>query len=131
MRWWGWIFCLLCLGWFAILLFLGYHQREQALVMKRTPRWGFAVFFYIVAFCLAILLPIAGDGDGALAGMFYGGLVALFLADSVVVNMIARWRNEGRLAPPESHKFQYSLGTLVLFVWGFGAWMTAVVLMFR
>ena len=81
---------------------------------------------YWVLLLLAFIFGGMNRDDWA-AGLAAGGLLAIFWSDSVLVNLVARWRENGQLAAPVSHNFQYSLGALLIFVLGLGAWGTALV----
>jgi len=124
-----WIVCLLFLTYVTLPLYLAYRHRRRRIEEGRGGTWWLPLCHFLLLLYLACALSAGGRRADSIAAMVCGGFLSLFLSDSVVVNIIAQWRNEGRLAAPVSHKFQYSLGTLLIFVLGLGAWLTALVKM--
>ncbi|MGD0094039.1 MAG: hypothetical protein ABSE73_29365 [Planctomycetota bacterium] len=127
--WLVWVLCFCILCYFGLPLFLGYRHRQKLIAESKPVTWGLPLFYGLVLLVLACIFGGMPRND-SLAGLFWGGLLAFFWSDSVLVSLIAGWRNSGRLATPVSHKFQYSLGAMLIFVLGLGAWVTALMKIF-
>ncbi|MCY3019944.1 MAG: hypothetical protein NTW87_13060 [Planctomycetota bacterium] len=127
-----WVLLVVPLGYMAPLLYLQYRRREK-LILERAPiRWWLPAVYGVILLLIDLTAcEFSMRDERRILLICGGGFLSLFLSDSVLVNVIARWRNEGRLAPPVSHTFQYSLGTLLIFVLGMGAWMTALAKLFK
>lgn len=127
-----WLLCCVFppVGVLVLLFFVQYKHRENVIVQGAFPTWEGTVLYSFVMLAVGLALVDPGHPKD-LPGAVFIGILAMFVADSVLVNCIARWRSQGLLAPPTSHVFQYSLGTLLIFVLSLGSWMTTLVLVFR
>lgn len=120
----------------APMLYLLYWRREQLLIEGANITWKLPAFYVALmlgmdAMRLSQYVNVDPLGKDLVFLSFTNGLMALCIADGIVVNVIARWRNEGRLAAPVSHTFQFTLGTMLIFVLSLGGWMTAMVAIFK
>jgi len=112
----------------VLCFFLQYQHRERVLVQGARNAWEGVIFYALGLLVISLLDRDSCRDLWMLAAV--AAVVSLFISDAIVINALATWRRQGRLAPPTSHVFQYSLGALLLFVLGLGSWMTALVLMF-
>jgi hypothetical protein len=58
---------------------------------------------------------------------YYG----VWIADTCLIQRVARLRREGRLVPTSNVRFQFSLRSLLIFVLALAAWLSGLVLLFR
>lgn len=130
-KWWTWLLSFFILTVCLPLFYFQYRRRRKILHESAAVGW--------LAPCVYALLVLGADYQGAvfeaegkrMAFRILGALLSLLVADSLVVNVIAGWRNQRRLALPTAHRFQFSLGSLMLAVLGLGAWVSGLVLVFR
>ena len=110
----------------------GFETYRLAVGSVPWRRTGSLITWWLPLFWGLVLLLFAGVNTCVEPefGLCFGPILALLLSNSILVNVIVRWRDRGQLAAPVSHKFQYSLGTLLIFVLGLGAWLTALVKIF-
>jgi len=96
-----------------------------------APIGCFALAYVVGGFLLlAVPFHIPALSDQVVWCMSVGVYVAISLADTILVRQVARWRDEGRLDQATGRRFQFSLQTLMLFVFSFGAWLTGVLFFF-
>jgi len=137
-----WVVLGLCvLGWTAPLFYAQYWRRRKTIIEAGRVGWVGPVLYgmlLVVVACLCLILVLHGDAK-AVAARFceamipapiYGGLISLFLADCIVVNLIAKLYQQERLAAPHTHNIQYSLATLLYGSLALGAYGTGLVLIF-
>ena len=120
-----------CFLWTALVLllspvttFIYFHWQFRQYALVTAPvGWAFTGFY-----SAAFVLLCWGVNLRSVFGLDFLPLIfillSLLIADCATVKIIADWHHAKRLAPPTSHKIQFSLGTLVLVVLDIGLWLT-------
>ena len=115
-----WLLFVLVMSYFAFVLFLMFSRRKKLIVEGKPVSWylplGLTILNVLLCFVPGLIILIV--------------MLSLLISDCIVVNMVALWLQRGRLAAPQSHNIQFSLGTLMIFMLGLGAWLTALVRIF-
>jgi hypothetical protein len=126
-----WLILLLAMQTFVAPFFITYLHRNITLSLGR-PSNLIPALYIAIALCIAAACAldprIAQDAHLVFIG---SAIVAWFICDALLVNKIVSMRSDGMLAPPDTNRFQYSLATLLFCVWGFGAWVTGLVMLAR
>lgn len=139
-KWYVWvIFFFLCVPHIMLPFLLQYLRRKWIIQDLRPPGWLapilYASMFLLLAYISFKQAVFHGSRSSYLETtelcMAGSILAALFLGDCLIVNVLGKARNEGRLLPPPAHKFQFSLGAMLATVLGLGAYVSALVLIFR
>ncbi|MCW8133295.1 MAG: hypothetical protein KIS92_23325 [Planctomycetota bacterium] len=127
-RWYLWLLAFCLLNWFVVVLYFQFRRRYLILSGRAAPGWGMPCL-HLLFFAL-LYWASTPHGNKPFAYVFTGVLALLF-CESVLVTVVARWRNERRLLPPPSHNFQFSLGSLMACVFALGAYGAGVAQILR
>ena len=126
----GWCLVFLCFQFSIVPLYLSHRHRRYALNYDRTTIYLPALYMVTSVFFAVGIFSFDRSFSVGTA-MVYAALSAAGACDALLINRIVNLRKVGMLAPPDTEKFQFSLGTLLIFVWGFGAWITGLVMLVR
>jgi hypothetical protein len=129
-----WVIGFLLLQWIVVFLYLQ-TCRRNALILERGRPSGVGPALYAALIVCWILLAggVANEDTTSwfVGAAFTTGVLSLFFADCLAVNAIARWNNEGLLAAPSGHTFQFSLSTLFFGTLALGAYASGLALIVR
>jgi len=139
--WYVWLVVFLalnCLGIFFLPLFFQYRRRKRLLIEGRpdyflAPVLYFALMVFFV-FVAGVELTSNSRRYYPIEWLSWAALTvaaSVFLADSLLIRIVAEWRSQGRLFPPPTYKFQFTLGQMMLATLAFSTWVSLLVLMFR
>jgi hypothetical protein len=133
-RWWTWILGVVLLHWLVIPLYFQELHRKNVIVEGTGVRWRLPIVYFCIHVFIG-LMQILGTwsfrSEQFMWIQVFTVIFSLLIADCVLVNRMALWRDEGRLAPPQTHVFQFTLGTMLATVLIAGTWVSGLVMIFR
>ena len=128
--------------WLGVLLFLSvivscgvlsiplHIQYLRRMRLSETPaqrsRWASKVFFLL----MCVLPPVLYRPPEHHPIFIATGIASLLFSDSLTLNRLATAKNDGRLAPPATDRFQFSLGTLLFIVLALATYTTGMIWLF-
>lgn len=127
--------------WLTIPLYLHSQLRRDVLNPSGQPGMNVSLlqFLYFLIWPVVILTGMAGASDALVSNN--GRSVAaplvistwgmLWVCDYLLLVTLAAWRSVRILEKPPSHTVQYSLGTLMAAIFGIGAWVSGLVMIYR
>lgn len=128
-RWAIWLLAFCTLGWVVIALYYQIHRRER--ILRGAPiGWKMPAAYALLGLLSAAGLAGSRGSDARLAAYVFSAIFSLFIGECILVNIIAHLRNERRLLPPPSHKFQFSLGAMLASVLAVGTYVSGLVVIF-
>jgi hypothetical protein len=133
-RWWTWILGVILLQWLVIPLYFQEVHRKNVLVEGTGVRWRLPIVYACILIFIGLLQVLETWSFRSAQFMWiqvFAVIFSLLIADCVLVNRMAFWRDEGQLAPPQSHVFQFTLGTMLAIVLSAGTWVSGLVIIFR
>jgi len=131
--WWAWVLGVVLLQWLVFPLFLQERHRKTVIAEARGPSWQLPIFYFIIHVFISLAQITVGWTNLSRQFIWIQMVtvfITLLIADCVLVNHIAVLRDQGRLAPPQTHVFQFTLGTMLAMVLCAGSWVTGLVLIF-
>lgn len=126
-RWWTWLILFFLFYYWTVVFYVAYYRREK-IIAEGKSAWYLAPAIYgALIIIVSLAFATSSDSDSI---WILRVILSLFLSDCLLVNMIGTWKSEQRLAPPETHKFQFSLGGLMIGVLSLGGYVTGLVMIF-
>jgi hypothetical protein len=131
LRWYVCVLAFFFVGVVAILFLLASRRRQSLIVEGKRPTY-FPHVCYALLIVAAYFIPLRPSKAGELYYVSAGlsSVLGLLLADCLVVNKIALWNQQLRLAL-DKQKFQFSLSTLFFGSLLIGLYFTGLVLILR
>lgn len=129
-KWYVWALAFCCMGYFLLCLWLQYRRRDQMILQRKPPSLIGPLIYGVILFGITLVGLESKSREGFLQ-FLQTTPFTLCLADCLIVNRVASWHQQGRLAPPDTHKFQFSLATLFFGTLLFGAYATGLVMILR
>jgi hypothetical protein len=116
-------------GALVLPLLLQFSLRERLITKPSGPNlaWAWCAMYVLMLQPLMARCP----GHPLVWSMGVCSYCGLWIADTCLVQRVARLRREGRLTQANNVRFQFSLRSLLIFVLGFGGWLSGLVLFFR
>ena len=124
------------LGPLVMLFYLQSAARKNYILQSKSGAWAYPVFYIVIMMCISLWTISAVNhrraGYNEDLGLVFGlnCFLALFLADSIMVMIIGRLTDKCLLAEPQTHRFQFSLGTMMLVSLGLGAYISGLINIF-
>jgi len=131
-KWYIWVLALCCFSYLTVCLWFQYRRRSK-LIQERQPAslLGPIIYGAVIFILSSMVLDPAKRSASMFMEILQISSLALFLADCIIVNYVANCMQADLLAPPDSHKFQFSLRTLFFGTLLFGAYASGLVMILR
>ncbi|MCW8133293.1 MAG: hypothetical protein KIS92_23315 [Planctomycetota bacterium] len=127
--------------WLAVPLFLHSSLRRDVLTPGGSSDMKASLlhFLYLLAWPVVVLCGMAALSDALQSSrgerLWEAVLICVWgmfwICDYLLLLTLASWRIARLLEKPPSHTVQYSLGTLMMAIFGVGAWVSGLVAIFR
>jgi hypothetical protein len=139
-KWYVWlILFFICLQYIILPFLIQYLRRKWIIFDGKSPGWLAPIFYSAWMLLMSWVCYQEATRSSSTPNklevtalcMFGAVLGALFLGDCLIVNALAKARDEKRILPPPAHNFQFSLGAMLATVIGLGAYVSGLVLIFR
>jgi hypothetical protein len=115
---------------FALILFFTLIARRST-IARLEPGWGAVLTFGILAALMSFGAGLSDRSRDFIVLQFLASIFSIIASDAFLINRIITLRNIHHLTVPDTNRFQFSLATMLILVWGLGAWVTGLVTLAR